>query len=142
MTTQRDLDTAAEVPLDICAKCGWYTGFSHDKHCDPVRGARAQRLIAAVPEVRAGQLGYGEDGVVFDLHDDLTVLFRVAPSGSNGRAFDLRDVTLFGSLNTAEAAALVRAIKTWSDDVIEKRRDATAAAQHAAAIAATLGRSQ
>ncbi len=117
MTTQRDLDTAAEVSLKICDKCGWYDGYLHATRCDPASGKAAARLIGAVPDVAAGQLGYGDGHVVFDLSDDFSVLFDCSP-----RTFSLRSVHHLGRLSVDEAAALVRALKDWADDIEAKRK--------------------
>jgi hypothetical protein len=117
MTTQRDLATAAEVSLKICDKCGWYDGYSHATRCDPAAGRAASCLINAVPDMAAGQLGYGDGHVVFDLSPDFSVLFECGP-----RAFTLRDVHRLGTLSVDEAAALVRALREWADDIARKRK--------------------
>lgn len=119
MTTKRDLETAAEVSLKICPKCGWYDGFGHAERCNPERGRAAAQLIAAVPDVRAGQLGYGDGHVVFDLDRDFSVLFE-----RGRRAFTLRNIHLLDDLNVEEAAALVHALKGWMDDMADKRMSA------------------
>jgi hypothetical protein len=126
MTTQRDLDVAADAnrqrnDMRICDKCGWYVLINHADRCDPALGRMAQRLIASVPDVRSGQLGYGDGQVVFDLADDFSVRFEVRRAGTHGRAFSLCDVHRLGSLTVAEAADLGRAIKTWADAVAAKR---------------------
>lgn len=118
MPSQRDLDTAAEFSLRICDKCGWYDGFRHAERCNPLRGRAAARLIKSLPEVRAGQLGYGESCVVFDLSNDVSVIFECAD-----RAFSLRDIHLSGDLNHAQAADLVRALKAWLDTTAAPRKD-------------------
>lgn len=117
MTTQRDLATAAEVSLKICDKCGWYAGYNHAERCDPAAGRAASRLIDAVPDVAAGQLGYGDGHVVFDLSDDFSVVFK-----RGQRTFSLRDVHLLDNLSIDESAALVRALKGWADDIKAKRK--------------------
>jgi len=116
MTTKRDLDTAAEVSLKICGKCGWYDTFGHAAECNPERGRFAAQLIASVPDVRSGQLGYGEGHVVFDLDKGFTIVFR------RGRhAFMLDHIHLLEDLNVDESAALVRALKSWMDGIADKR---------------------
>ena len=119
MTTQRDLDTAAEVSLTICAKCGWYDGFGHTERCNPEHGRSAAKLIAAVPDVRAGQLGYGDGNVVFDLDSDFSIVFE-----RQKHAFALRDIQLLEDLSVDEAAALVRALKAWMDGIGSDRMSA------------------
>lgn len=110
MTTQRDLDVAAKAALPICAECGWYAGYNHAERCNPVAGRAAASLIAAVPDVASGQLGYGDGCVVFDLSDNCSVLFE-----RDRRGFSLRCVHLLDNLSVGEAATLVRAIKEWYD---------------------------
>jgi len=122
MTTQRDLATAAEVSLKICDKCGWYAIYGHAERCDPASGNTAQRLIDAVPDVAAGQLGYGDGHVVFDLSDDFSIVFERGPRRAPG-AFSLHHVHLLDSLSIDESAALVRALKVWADDITAKRKD-------------------
>ena len=112
MTTQRDLETAAEVSLKICDACGWYAGYNHAERCDPARGRAAAHLIESVPDVRSGQLGYGDGCIVFELSDNFSIVFERGP-----RAFSLRDVHLLKNLSVDESAALVRAIKSWLDDI-------------------------
>ena len=119
MTTKRDLKTAAEVSLKICAKCGWYDGFGHADRCNPEHGQAAAQLIAAVPDVRSGQLGYGEGHVVFDLDSDFSVVFE-----RGKRAFSLRNIHLLEDLSVEEAAALVRALKAWMDGIASDRMSA------------------
>jgi hypothetical protein len=120
MTTQRDLETAAEVSLTICSKCGWYDGFNHAERCRPEHGRAAQQLIAAVPDVRSGQLGYGDGHVIFEIvGTDFTVVFQ-----RRQNAFSLRDVSLRDDLSVEESAALVRALKGWVEDIGNKRIDA------------------
>lgn len=119
MTTQRDLETAAEVSLKICDKCGWYDGFGHAERCNPEHGRAAAQLIASVPDVRAGQLGYGEGHVVFDLDRDFSVLFE-----RRRHAFALRNIHLIDDLSVEESAALVRALKAWMDDIGSNRMSA------------------
>jgi len=116
MATQRDLDTAAEVSLKICAKCGWYDGFNHTDECNPQNGRSAAQLIAAVPGVRSGQLGYGDGHVVFDLADDFTVVFRLRQG-----AFAFDNIHLLDGLSVEEAAAFVHALKGWMDAIANKR---------------------
>ena len=116
MTTQRDLETAAEVSLKICDKCGWYAGYNHAERCDPARGRAAGRLIGSVPDVRSGQLGYGDGCIVFDLSDDFSIVLE-----RGQRAFSLCSVHLLNNLSVDEAAALVRALKGWLDDITTRR---------------------
>lgn len=131
MTTPRDLDVLAEArrahdDMRICAKCGWYALMNHRENCDPDRGLRAQRLIAAVPEVRSGQLGCGYGGVIFDLTDDLFVHFEVKSAPRTDHAFSLSAVFCLEALTTSEAADLVLAIKGWAEAVAAKRAEAAA----------------
>lgn len=126
MTTQRDLDVAADAnrgcnDMRICERCGWYALMNHAERCDPTRGRLAQQLIASVPAVRSGQLGYGDGRVVFDLDEDFAVLFEVSHTDPSKRAFSLREVHRLGSLDVDEAADFVRAIKAWADQISEKR---------------------
>ncbi len=125
MTTQRDLDIAAETstrpnqePLTICDKCGWYVLWNHAKRCSPTDGRMAKLLLAEVSDVRSGQLGFGDGVVVFDIDEDFSVLFQVTRNG-----FSLRDVHRLGTLSVEEAADLVRALKGWRDAVEVKRKD-------------------
>ena len=115
MTSPRDLATAAKVSLEICAKCGWYDGYNHAERCSPHRGRAAQRLIALVPEVRAGQLGYGDNCVAFDLADNFTIVFDC-----EDRKFAFSRLHLLDRLTLEEAAELVRALRGW----LEGKRDA------------------
>ena len=119
MTTQRDLDTAAEVSLEICGKCGWYDGFNHAERCNPEKGRAAAKLIAAVPDVRSGQLGYGNGHVVFDLDSDFSVVFE-----RRQHAFALRSIHLIEDLSVEESAAFVRALQTWMDGIGSDRMSA------------------
>lgn len=118
MTTQRDLDNAARVQLNICDKCGWYATHYHAERCNPARGQIAVNLIAAVPDVVAGQLGYGDNCVAFELTPDTTVVFE---AGAGKRPFLIRHVWLHGGLSLDDAATLVRALETWADGVAAKR---------------------
>ena len=118
MTTQRDLETAAEVSLKICTKCGWYDSFGHADRCKPEHGRDAAQLIAAVPGVRSGQLGYGDGHVIFNLDNDFTLVFQ-----RGYRAFLLRDIHLRGDLSADEAASLVLALKVWMDNLADRRRN-------------------
>lgn len=111
MTTQRDLDTAAEVSLTICDACGWHALMDHRDRCRPDLGRSATHLIEAVPDARAGKLGYGDQQVVFDLTKRFSVRFDVNAAGS----FTLRDVYLLDDLSHDDAAALVRVLKDWMD---------------------------
>jgi hypothetical protein len=111
MTTDRDRIIADNSGLPICTKCGWYDAFDHAQRCQPDRGALAARLIEAAPEIRAGQLGYGDACVIFDLTDDFAVVLR-----NNGPStFALSRVHLLDDLSVEEAAALVRSLKAWMD---------------------------
>src|SRR4029077_4057090 len=118
---QRDLDTASKVSLEICGKCGWYNTLNHVERCDPARGQAAHRLICRVPDEPAGQLGYGDNRVVFDLAEDFSVVFA-----RGERAFSFYDLHLLGDLSEDEAADLVHALKSWSDGVLERRKSGTA----------------
>jgi hypothetical protein len=130
MTTQRDLDTAAEVSLKICPACGWYDTLGHAEHCDPERGRAATQLIEAVPDVRAGKLGYGDRQLVFDLAEDFTVRFEVrhvSPVSLEHR-FSLEDIHFLERLSGDEAASLVRALQRWRDEISARRSSDPSAA--------------
>ena len=122
MTTQRDLDVAADAnrknDMPVCDQCGWYALMGHGNRCNPEAGRMAKRLIESVPDVRSGQLGYGAGKVVFDLSDGLSVIFGVV---HGGQSFSLHGVDLIELLTVDEAADLVRAIKKWTDEVAAKR---------------------
>lgn len=85
--TKRDKETAAETgtrsrpPLEICPKCGWYEHEILRSECDPKRGEAASRLIAALPEIRSGKLGFGFGRVVFEIDDNTHVVFEVLVDG-------------------------------------------------------------
>lgn len=113
MTTPRDLETAAEVSLPICDRCGWYSGHRHAERCDPAQGRLARKLIDQVPDVRSGQLGYGDDKVVFEISADLVILFTV---DRGKRPFALSDVTSFKGLSVEASAGLVRALQRWAEE--------------------------
>lgn len=117
MTTQRDLDIAAEVSLKICEKCGWYTLLNHAEKCNPKNGQVATRLIESVPDIRAGKLGYGDGHVIFDLTDDFHVVFDNARCGK----FQLQSVHLIDNLTVDESAALIKVLKGWLDDTTSRR---------------------
>ncbi len=111
MPTQRDLETAEETrtstrpPLAICAKCGWYDGYTHSNRCAPKLGRIADRLIAALPQFRGGKLGYGDHRVVFEISDDCHVLFEVHEDG-----FTLEEVHMLNVL-TLDSAGIEAATK-------------------------------
>lgn len=73
--------------------------------------------------MESGQLGYGDERVVFDLANDFSMLFEVNHADVHGRAFSLRDVHRLGSLTVSEVAEFVRAVKTWHDAVIRRRAE-------------------
>lgn len=126
VTTRRDLDFAASVSMEICAACGWLVLLNHAERCDPERGRAAARLISGVvetvPDVRAGQLGYGPARVVFDVSDDFSVVFEPVVLESGRHAFSVRDFDLLDRLSTEESAALVVALRGWFEVVEAKRR--------------------
>lgn len=113
MTTQRDLDTASQTSLKICEKCGWYDGYSHSEKCDPAAGQIAKQLIASVPGVSSGQLGYGDRCVAFNLSDDFSVVFEYEQ-----HVFSLRYVHLLERLSIDESATLIRTLKNWLNDTM------------------------
>lgn len=83
--TERDKQTAAETAtarqpaLEICPKCGWYehTDLS-PRQCDPEAGALADQLIASMPHIRSGKLGYGQNHVVFEIDEDTSIVFEIS----------------------------------------------------------------
>ncbi len=112
MTTQRDLETAAETgnarrePLKICPKCGWYAHEPYNTgRCRPGDGAIADQLIAGLPEIRSGKLGYGSGKVIFDIDEGTTVVFDIS-----NNAFSLNHVCCLHSFGHESAKDLVRAI--------------------------------
>lgn len=110
MTTERDKRVASDVSLDVCDACGWYR-LESGHRCRPAEGVLANDLIALVPGVDAGKLGYGDGQVMFDIGEDFTVRFEVHKDGT----FTLRDVHLLDSLTTKQAAMLVLMLKGWKD---------------------------
>lgn len=122
MTTQHDLDFAASSKLAICPACGWNLTYGHADRCDSQRGSVARKLIAAVPEVKSGQLGYGDGRMVFEIEPsvgnncaDFAITFNVERN-----YLSLNDVSLFGRLSVDDAASLVRVLKRWSDEIKAK----------------------
>lgn len=81
--TERDRETAAETgsdnrpPLEICPKCGWYDHGSFGERCQPKAGVLADQLIASMPEIRSGKLGFGIARVVFEIDDNTHVVFDI-----------------------------------------------------------------
>jgi len=120
--TERDKQTAAEVNLGICPKCGWYGStlpndgiFSatHFNRCNPEAGKHASALIEALPDIESGKLGYGDGLVVFDLDENFNVRFSVDSFG----AFSLEEVFLLKDMNAAAAESLVRALQAWKQTI-------------------------
>ena len=119
MSTDRDLKTAAEVNLPICKRCGWYAGFTHEERCRPEEGAIADELIAAIPSIPSGKLGYGDGCVVFEIEPDFALVFRDPRPRTRTISFD--HIHLLDDLSVAEAAELVRALSDWRAGVLSAR---------------------
>jgi hypothetical protein len=109
-------------PLPICSKCGWYAhGPYRTAECDPIGGAAADKLIAAVPEVPSTKFGYGYPNFVFEQDDNFHVRLQVSRPTRAGYVFALEDVWLLDDLSHEDAVDLVKTLAAWRTRQLERR---------------------
>jgi len=99
-----------EMELEVCAKCGWYTHYGHERECSPAKGAAADKLAQSCAGLgfTATKLGYGFGRLTFQADDgDVALTFQFGRGGTVDleRVHCLRDLDLSSVQNILKSFA-------------------------------------